>query len=525
MTWLITGGAGYIGAHVARAMTAAGRTGRRPGRPLRRDPRAAAGGRPAGRAARSWTATLLDRVLAEHAVTGVVHLAAKKQVGESVEQPLRYYRENVAVSPRSSRRSSRRGAALPVLLLRRRLRRARTWTSSPRTARASRSTRTARPSWRASGWSGRRAARTACPPPVCATSMWRARPAGAGRHRRLQHHPDVLRPAHPRRGPADLRRRLPDAGRHLHPRLHPRRRPRRRPSRGRPPPGRRGATGADLTVNIGRGEGVSVRELADLVGEITGTTSPPRRRAAPARRPAACRRLGRASPRSWAGRPGAACGRWSSRPGRAGACCTPRPADPAALLAAALTCDPFPQVRAHDNGVQCRVAPYPPPVVHLPSSGTSRWAAMRGRRAAMGAGHDHGQAHGAAGRRHGGGRVPGRLRIALSHHAHRDGPRDRRRSARRLAGAASPTPAIWRRTRSGSAWRCSRSTSRTGPPTENRTFGFARAEILAALANCLLLLGVGGYLLFEAVERFIDPGRHRGRADDRLRRRSALWPT
>lgn len=27
---------------------------------------------------------------------------------------------------------------------------------------------------------------------------------------------------------------------------------------------------ADLTVNIGRGEGVSVRELADLVGEITG---------------------------------------------------------------------------------------------------------------------------------------------------------------------------------------------------------------------------------------------------------------
>jgi UDP-glucose 4-epimerase len=38
---------------------------------------------------------LLDRTLAGHAVTGVVHLAAKKQVGESVEQPLRYYRENV----------------------------------------------------------------------------------------------------------------------------------------------------------------------------------------------------------------------------------------------------------------------------------------------------------------------------------------------------------------------------------------------------------------------------------------------
>ncbi|MGW1895639.1 cation diffusion facilitator family transporter [Streptomyces sp. NPDC002004] len=43
------------------------------------------------------------------------------------------------------------------------------------------------------------------------------------------------------------------------------------------------------------------------------------------------------------------------------------------------------------------------------------------------------------------------------------------------------------------------------PPTENRTFGFARAEILAALANCLLLLVVGGYVLYEAIERFITP--------------------
>ncbi|MFD4989126.1 cation diffusion facilitator family transporter [Streptomyces sp. NPDC058374] len=40
------------------------------------------------------------------------------------------------------------------------------------------------------------------------------------------------------------------------------------------------------------------------------------------------------------------------------------------------------------------------------------------------------------------------------------------------------------------------------PASEKRTFGFARAEILAALANCLLLLGVGGYVVYEAVERF-----------------------
>ncbi|MFE1951448.1 MULTISPECIES: cation diffusion facilitator family transporter [Streptomyces] len=43
------------------------------------------------------------------------------------------------------------------------------------------------------------------------------------------------------------------------------------------------------------------------------------------------------------------------------------------------------------------------------------------------------------------------------------------------------------------------------PATEQRTFGYARAEILAALANCLLLLGVGGYVLVEAVQRFVEP--------------------
>ncbi|MRT44781.1 NAD-dependent epimerase/dehydratase family protein, partial [Xylella fastidiosa subsp. multiplex] len=38
---------------------------------------------------------LLKRVFARYAVTGVVHLAARKQVAESVAQPTRYYRENV----------------------------------------------------------------------------------------------------------------------------------------------------------------------------------------------------------------------------------------------------------------------------------------------------------------------------------------------------------------------------------------------------------------------------------------------
>ncbi|MDI3404039.1 cation diffusion facilitator family transporter [Streptomyces cavernicola] len=48
------------------------------------------------------------------------------------------------------------------------------------------------------------------------------------------------------------------------------------------------------------------------------------------------------------------------------------------------------------------------------------------------------------------------------------------------------------------------------PAAGNRTFGYARAEILAALANCLLLLGVGGFVLVEAVQRFIEPSPTHG---------------
>jgi cobalt-zinc-cadmium efflux system protein len=48
------------------------------------------------------------------------------------------------------------------------------------------------------------------------------------------------------------------------------------------------------------------------------------------------------------------------------------------------------------------------------------------------------------------------------------------------------------------------------PASDRRTFGLARAEILAALANCLLLLGVGGYVLYEAVQRFVTPAGTEG---------------
>ena len=93
MTWLVTGGAGYIGAHVVHAMVQDG------------EDVVAIDDLSTGDASRVQGAPLvegsildrelLDRTMKEHGVTGVVHIAAKKQVGESVEDPLLYYRENL----------------------------------------------------------------------------------------------------------------------------------------------------------------------------------------------------------------------------------------------------------------------------------------------------------------------------------------------------------------------------------------------------------------------------------------------
>lgn len=94
MSWLLTGGAGYIGAHVALALRGSGRdvvvlddlsTGSvdrlPPDLPLVH--------------ASVLDGTAVREAMRRHRVTGVVHLAAKKAVAESVAEPLRYYQENV----------------------------------------------------------------------------------------------------------------------------------------------------------------------------------------------------------------------------------------------------------------------------------------------------------------------------------------------------------------------------------------------------------------------------------------------
>ena len=93
MTWLVTGGAGYIGAHVVAAMRADGQSVVVVDDLTSGDPSRIAG-MPLVEGS-VLDQPLLERTMREHAVTGVVHIAAKKQVEESVRRPLFYYEQNV----------------------------------------------------------------------------------------------------------------------------------------------------------------------------------------------------------------------------------------------------------------------------------------------------------------------------------------------------------------------------------------------------------------------------------------------
>ncbi len=93
-TWLVTGGAGYIGAHVVRVLRASGREVVVLDDFSSGEERKVPAGVPVVRCSVGDRARVAD-ALREHHVDGVIHLAAKKAAGESVDMPLSYYRENV----------------------------------------------------------------------------------------------------------------------------------------------------------------------------------------------------------------------------------------------------------------------------------------------------------------------------------------------------------------------------------------------------------------------------------------------
>ncbi|MGW1498622.1 cation diffusion facilitator family transporter [Streptomyces mirabilis] len=127
----------------------------------------------------------------------------------------------------------------------------------------------------------------------------------------------------------------------------------------------------------------------------------------------------------------------------------------------------------------------------------------------MGAGHDHGHAHGAPTTGTAAAAYRGRLRVALSITltvmvVEIIGGLMADSLALVADAAHMATDAVGL----GMALLAIHFANR--PPSGNRTFGYARAEILAALANCLLLLGVGGYVLYEAIHRFVTPADTEG---------------
>lgn len=94
MSWLVTGGAGYIGAHVVRAFRDRGidtvvvddlSSGRRDFVPE---------GTPFVQGT-ILDGSLLERSMSDHGVQGVVHLAGFKYAGVSVQRPLHTYQQNV----------------------------------------------------------------------------------------------------------------------------------------------------------------------------------------------------------------------------------------------------------------------------------------------------------------------------------------------------------------------------------------------------------------------------------------------
>jgi UDP-glucose 4-epimerase len=111
MTVLVTGGAGYIGAHVVRLL------GKRGDGVVVVDDLSTGLAERVGEAAlveidlaRDDAVDRLAATMTEHEVDSVIHIAAKKQVGESAERPAWYYAQNVGGTANLLQAMERAGA-------------------------------------------------------------------------------------------------------------------------------------------------------------------------------------------------------------------------------------------------------------------------------------------------------------------------------------------------------------------------------------------------------------------------------
>ena len=112
---LVTGGAGYIGSHTVVELLAAGHEllildnfSNSSPRVLERIEQIS-GKRPTVIDGDIRDAALLEKLFASHPITSVIHFAGLKAVGESVEQPMRYYDNNVVGSLRLFEAMARAG--------------------------------------------------------------------------------------------------------------------------------------------------------------------------------------------------------------------------------------------------------------------------------------------------------------------------------------------------------------------------------------------------------------------------------
>ena len=94
MTWLVTGGAGYIGSHIVRSLDAAGLE------PVVIDDLSTGHEEFVPKGVPFVRGTILDggvvlQAIQDHGVSGVIHVAGFKYAGVSVQRPLHTYEQNV----------------------------------------------------------------------------------------------------------------------------------------------------------------------------------------------------------------------------------------------------------------------------------------------------------------------------------------------------------------------------------------------------------------------------------------------